>query len=145
MVWCGVSVLKKFLFLLICCFTALNAQYAKAKLVENIIKVLFPDNKVALFVQDKAYVSPKESEVFTRMVDCQKADVMIVQSLDGVSKKCLQNSKYIIVTSYNSYKNHKTALGAIFWQKGRLNLIFRKEKLDELSLKLPKNYSKYIE
>lgn len=145
MVWRGVSILKKVLFLLICFFTIVSANQTRVKLVEKIVKVLFPDEKVALFVQDKAYAPSGESEVFTKIIDCQDADVMIVTSLDSVSEKCLKDSKHIIVTSYNSYKNHKTVLGAIFWQKGRLNLIFRKEKLDELSMKLPENYSKYIE
>lgn len=137
--------MKKILPLLIICFSTANANPAKPKLIENIIRVLFADTRVSLFIQDKAYASNSEPTAFDKAPNCEKAEVIVVESFDSVSKKCLKNAKYAIVTSYGAYKKDKDALGAIFWQKGRLNLIFRENKLQELGLSLPSSYDIYIE
>lgn len=145
MVWGGVSILKKNLLILIICYSVAMADSAKAKLIENIIEVLFADTKISLFVQDKAYMPTEGSKIFKNAPNCESAEVIIVKSFDSVSKKCLETAKYAIVTSYGAYKKDEDALGAIFWQKGRLNLIFREKKLEELELSLPSSYDRYIE
>lgn len=141
-----IFVLKKTTVLFLFCFCIGHASSIKSKLIENIIKNLFLNTKISLFVQDKTYISSNTpSEVFDKVDDCTNANLIIIKSIDSISEQCLKKARYIIVTSYNSYQNDEEALGAIFWQKGRLNLIFRKEKLKELGLSLPSNYNRYIE
>lgn len=137
--------MKKSVVALFFSFILLDASSIKVNLIDNIINLLFPNQKISLFSQDKEYIAGNESKYFVVVDDCSDAKIIIVKSMKSISKKCLKKIRYIIVTSYGSYKEDAHPIGAIFWQKGRLNLIFRKKRLEELSLSLPKRYNKYIE
>lgn len=128
----------------VCLYASLSN--AKSKLIKTLSELIFNDKTPTIYIQSPEYNSIKNIDkniIITS--DCQKADFLIISSYKNVSKKCFEKNPIVFVTKYSSFKNNTDSLGTIFWQKGRLNIIFRKEKLHDLHVSLPKQYDKYIE
>lgn len=139
--------MKKIILLLILPLILLAKEYTiKAKLIDKISNLLLPNKNINIYIKDPDYA--KISEIITSInivSNCQSANFIIIKNSEQLPSRCDKEHKIIFVTSYMAYKNTKCATGAIFWQKGRLNLIFKADKLKDLSIKLPKSYEKYIE
>jgi hypothetical protein len=66
----------------------------------------------------------------------KKADVLLFP-------KGKNSKKIVIVDSYSKLKKDKKSIGAIYVKKGRTQIIFVNERLEEKGLSLPKQYKKY--
>ena len=73
---------------------------------------------------------------------CDKADLIILSTTQNIPKECL--TKILFGTRYSHLKN-PNVVGAFFWQKGRPNILFYKERLERNSIKLHSSFDKYIE
>jgi hypothetical protein len=140
--------MKKILILLFLPFYlfASNVNDIKASIIEQIAKVLHPnEEKLIICILDDTYDFLKSSIHHMKIVDeCTHADLVIAKQIEDVSPYC-QQDKFIILTKYQEYKQSDIPIGALFWQKGRPNLIFSKKRLLEFSMKLPASFSRYIE
>ena len=56
----------------------------------------------------------------------------------------INNKKMMIVHSFKELKANKNSIGAIYLRKGRTQIIFVKERLENNGLVLPKFFNKYI-
>ncbi len=123
-----------------------SSSNIQTDLVGTIVKIFFPEETISVFIDDENYQTTKKTTIFNLSSTCQDATFYIIKNIDNyINNHCFNQNAYILTTNYQDYKKHKNVLGAIFWQKGRLNLIFRKKRLDELYLHLPNKYNKYIE
>ena len=84
---------------------------------------------------------------FVLTKNCSKSDVIFTKNISLLLQDCfVSNDKKLFVLSYRDYiKNEQKVIGAFFWQKGRPNIILNKELLKKYSIKVPKDYEKYIE
>ncbi|MEA2111948.1 MAG: hypothetical protein U9P71_07875 [Campylobacterota bacterium] len=78
-----------------------------------------------------------------RTYDCADADFVITSTLLGLPSEC--NSKIIFSNKYRLFKQSNRVVGAFFWQKGRPNIIFDRERLQKSGIELSDNFQKYIE
>ena len=74
--------------------------------------------------------------------DCSIADVVLLSSIKDIPKEC--ESEILFGTRYSHLKN-KNVIGAFFWQKGRPNILFYRDRLAKHHIKLDKSFDKYIE
>jgi len=74
--------------------------------------------------------------------DCALADIVLVSTFKELPNEC--KSKMFFGTKYSHLKD-KNVIGAFFWQKGRPNILFYKERLEKQDIKLDKSFDKYIE
>lgn len=118
---------------------------SKTKLIKMITYLIFNDKNPAIYIQSPEYSYLKNKKELNIVNDCEKAVILVIENYNGLSTKCLKNHPVIFVTKYSTFKENKISLGTVFWQKGRLNIIFRKERLKDFSVSLPKQYNKYIE
>lgn len=115
---------------------------AKLLLIKKITNALVGEN-VKVFIIDKNYQNLNSS---IQTNDCNKADIIISENFNKIYPECNNtDEKMIILTNYKEYKKSCCAIGTLFWQKGRPNLIFSKNKLKEDKINLPKEFDKYIE
>ena len=77
------------------------------------------------------------------VASCEQADIVIVNSINQVESKCM--NKTVLVTRYNLLSQVEQAVGALYWQKGRPNLLFLKGRLGSRGIALGNDYSPYIE
>ena len=74
--------------------------------------------------------------------ECAKADLVILSTTKDIPKECLE--KILFGTRYSHLKN-KDVVGSFFWQKGRPNILFYKQRLEEHKIKLDSSFDRYIE
>ncbi len=74
--------------------------------------------------------------------ECAKADLVILSTTKDIPKECLE--KILFGTRYSHLKN-KDVVGSFFWQKGRPNILFYKQRLKEHKVKLDSSFDRYIE
>ncbi len=82
---------------------------------------------------------PGELEIVT---DCKEADIVILSTTKYIPSTC--RDKILFGTRYQHLKN-KNVIGAFFWQKGRPNILFYKDRLNKNNIKLDSSFDKYIE
>lgn len=83
----------------------------------------------------------KDSKYIKTVFNCEEADLILTHK--NYFTKC--KNKMIFTTNYLMFKNLPHAVGAFFYQKGRPNIIFRKNELKKFHITLPKEFDKYIE
>ncbi len=96
------------------------------------------DIKVYL-TENMKYIT-KYSKIFVMVDRCKDADVVI-------AGKELQNcrGKLMVVTKYYLLKKYNNAVAAFYWYKGRPNIIFVKERLENFKILLPDRFIKYVD
>ena len=74
--------------------------------------------------------------------NCKDANAVILSTLNNLSKAC--RSKILFGTRYIHLQN-PDVIGAFFWQKGRPNILFYRDRLAKKHIKLDASFEKYIE
>lgn len=138
--------MKKLLFLLsIPLFLSANIVQTRLKLLDTLVNLLSDKNE-KIYIQDLQYIKIKSTKHGLNIVqNCENAKFLLITSSKHISDTCFTKNQIIIVTNYKAYMQDTNVLGAVFWQKGRLNIIFRKNRLEDLAIKLPQKYHIYIE
>ncbi len=124
------------------CFAAVSS---KVELLHKIASLFVKDKNIVIFSNDKNYAFKNKTKLFKVTDDCKNANFLILKNRNRRSERCINSKTYIFVSDYNEFMKIQQAVGAIFWQKGRLNLIFRENRLKDFSIVLPSQYDKYIE
>ena len=76
------------------------------------------------------------------VTECTKADIVILSTTKNIPSECKE--KILFGTRYSHLKN-SNVIGAFFWQKGRPNILFYQDRLEQNSIKLDSSFDKYIE
>lgn len=98
------------------------------------------DPKVYLYRENEALETyPASAVLVTR---CDDADIVVVSTLKHLPKSC--ENKVLLGTRY-MHLDDPRVVGAFFWQKGRPNILFYRERLDAMHITLGKEFEKYIE
>ncbi len=138
------SVVSFFIFFSLFAFS-LTLTDVKIKLVATIAHSLVKKKVVCVDLMDKEFLNRQKGNadhiVFVN--SCQKADIIITDNIKQIKKSCI--SKLIFVTNYNTYEHTPSAVGALFWQKGRPVLIFNKKTIKAKHIRLPKQFYQFVE
>jgi len=142
MVWTGVSVLKKLLLSLIL-ITKLFADdiHIEKSIYEKIFSALVTTEKPLIYSDESILSLGLRPADFTQVNECHEAEI-VVMTHSSVPEYC--RSKIVFGTRYR-HLEVDYILGAFFWQKGRPNLLFLQEKLDEHNIVLRDSLEEYVE
>ncbi len=114
------------------------------QLLENVAHAVSNNKIVRVYINDKGFLDKyADTDDIVFVKDCKNADIVITNNIEKLNKACIE--KPIFVTTYQQYKGYKTVIGALFWQKGRPVLIFRRESITRLHIKLPNQLKKYLD
>jgi len=72
---------------------------------------------------------------------CEKANLILT---DNKNFDECKDKRLVFATNYLSFKSLQDAVGAFFYQKGRPNIVFRKEILEKHNISLPEEFDKFI-
>ncbi len=114
----------------------------EAEIISEMAHIIAKNNKKIKVVtsSDLKYIL-KYSKILSHTLSCKKAHILVTGD-ERLLKKC---NKPAIVTKYYLLKKYKNAIGAIYWKKGRPNVVFVKDRLEQFNIKLPDRYRKYLE
>ena len=133
----------KLLLILFLITTTWASDDKKASNIFNLIAMKLTDKSTPTIYLHKGNSSlekyPGNLNITT---ECAKADLVILSTTKDIPKECL--TKILFGTRYSHLKN-KDVVGSFFWQKGRPNILFYKQRLEEHKIKLDSSFDRYIE
>ena len=108
---------------------------------------------INVYTNDKEY-----RDVFAyskRMVlseESEKSDIILITNRSTLFKMMRKKQwnvekdekPILFVTDYRLLKNSFDIVGAFYWKKGRSQLLFIKNRLDEYNITLPREYKDFI-
>ena len=151
MVWCGVSILKKFIMIFMIVFTLYGDALSKikAQIILNIAHLITDKSVVKIYVDDPDFMDIfKDSDKIKRVTNCFQADLIITKDSKSMLKLCNKHQHHvnIISTTYKDYKQNKdVSFGAFFWQKGRANMLLNSKIIQKEDINIPQSYQKYLD
>ena len=132
--------LRLILFLLFIAFnSSLFGASSESKIVRLIFNSLYPNNSTLLSFTNEAKkeVILKEARLrVTRL--CSSSSILYSSSYPD---EC--HNKPLFTDNYKTFKKNPNAIGALYWKKGRPNIIFLKSRLQKFGLSLPSKLKKY--
>lgn len=135
----------RILLLLIIGIVGLGANPTpKAELITIIAKSLAEHTPVYVFIDTAYFQQVVLSDMIVSRTDkCREADIIFTEHPEKYVDSC--PDKIFFVTSYGAYMQASYAVGALFWQKGRPNIFFRREALQQKGIVLPPSLRRYEE
>jgi len=130
-----------FISLLITTIYANDVKLASS-IFNTIVSSVTNKKNAAVYLYKDIEAVSKYPDKLRVVKDCSSADVVLLSSIRDIPKDC--DSKVLFGTRYSHLKN-KNVIGAFFWQKGRPNILFYRERLEKQHIKLDKSFDKYIE
>jgi hypothetical protein len=135
--------LRVLLFLLafvIPAFSQPNPDYVEVRLIEKILIDMTDKQPVNVCVINYDVNKILNYSKYLRITNCEYADFMII----GKDSEEIDYNKPAIVFDEDLIKKVKNAVGALYWKKGRPQLIFIKSRLDKYKIQLPNEYKGYL-
>ena len=137
------KLLRVLLFLLVLvipAFSQPNPDYVEVRLIEKILLDMTDKQPVNVCVINYDTNKILNYSKYLRITNCENADFMII----GKDSEEINYNKPAIVFDEDLIKKVKNAVGALYWKKGRPQLIFIKNRLDKYKIQLPSEYKGYL-
>ena len=132
-----------FLILLNIVLTASDINLHKVKLLETIMQEITLETEKSIWTDNKDLLYKlKEGKKLNIVNSCELANLIIVEN-SNLSRKC--KNKKIFVLNYTLLSEIKTSFGALFWKKGRPNIIILEPRINKQSIKIKDNLNPYLE
>ena len=135
------------LFFILLISSVLCAEVSKTtievQIIDKIAASLFPGQKITAWGETADQKNILQQSKKINAVD-ESGDARLII----VAKKVPQNfsnTAVIITTEYSLLAKDERIVGAFFWQKGRPNLLFLRNRMQKANLTLGHEFDKYIE
>jgi len=115
-----------------------------AKIIEKIASALIKNQTITVYAR-----TPYERKIINHSdkmrlaQQCEKADFLLLKSDQDIPSACQESM--IFFTQYKAFKRHPNGVGAFFWQKGRVNILFLQKRLTKFNITLPPEWQSYTE
>jgi hypothetical protein len=137
------ELLRVLLFLLIPAIPAFsqpNSDYIEVRLIEKILTDMTNKQPVNVCIINYGVNKILNYSKYLRITNCRNADFIII----GQDSEGINYNKPAIVFNEDLIKKVYNAVGALYWKKGRPQLIFIKSRLDKYKIQLPSKYKGYL-
>ncbi len=114
----------------------------EAKIIEKICTFMMDKRKIHIFVTDEIKDVFKNSNHIRLADNCEKADIIILTKKFPL-EKC--GEKPIFTTKYYLLRYNHNIIGALYWHKGRPNIVLIRERLEKFNITPPHELTQFIE
>ena len=129
----------RFILLFLFSINLIGKESFELNLYQKILPAIFKKSILYIYVDKKKAKLIQESDKFKIVNECDEADLMLGKNFDII---CI--NKPWFGTSYKVFKNEPNVFGAFYLRKGRPQLKFKKDILDDFNLTLPKKLERYV-
>jgi len=122
------------------------------KMYHQIFSALISKSVIKVYTNDKEYKDVFVTSQRISLTDKPEESDIILVTDESTLYSVLQsnrvknniNKKPIFVTNYRFLKRSTNILGAFYWRKGRSQLLFIKNRLDDYNITVPKEYEDFL-
>jgi hypothetical protein len=138
---------KKILGLVIILFLKLPFLYSfdietASKIFDKLFFALLQKKEIFVFTNNEDYKKVITNSEYLKIANTiDECDIILATQKDDLKSF----SKKIIFTTEKEFLDyHENVVGAFYWNKGKPEIIFLKEKLEKNNLKLIESFERYI-
>lgn len=118
--------------------------HAKVLIIEKILSECSIKHEVKVYSDNKDILLEIKNHKHYKVVqNCEEASVIILENKNSLKKACAD--KHIFVLNYKLLSEVPQSFGALFWKKGRPNIVIIKPRIEKQSLKISENLEAYLE
>ena len=135
------------LILVLCLLTSMlysSETLIAAKIIDKTVAALFPEKLKLKSWGSTAYHRDIISKS-TRLIETKTADEAEFYLVGATVPMHIDEERVIFTTDIDLFYEDERVIGAFFWQKGRPNLIFLRDRLEKYKLPLSGELEAYIE
>lgn len=77
--------------------------------------------------------------------NCNNATLLIITEKEDVPQECLQKQAYIFVLDYKLLSEIPQSFGALFWKKGRANIVILEPRIKTQHIAVSEKLKPYLE
>ncbi len=123
---------------------AIESYTIKAEIIKNIFSGLIVEEEIVIWSDNKHILnSIKRNDTHKTSEECIDANFIVLEVSSDIQLECLD--KKIFVLSYEMLNDLPQSFGALFWKKGRVNIILLEPRLKERSIEVSKELVPYME
>ncbi len=123
---------------------ALESSIIKAEIINSVFSGLVVEKEMVIWSDNKDILkSIKSNKIHKTSIKCMDANFIILETFSDIDRRCLD--KHIFVLSYEMLNELPQSFGALFWKKGRVNIILIEPRLKEKSIEASSALKPYIE
>ncbi len=136
----------KFLLLSILSALLLSASSvdSQVKILEKVVSEILLNKQIAIWSDDKDILSKiKNHKKFKTTTNCKEATFVILKDKKSLSRVC--GHTHIFVLDYKLLSDIPQSFGALFWKKGRPNIVILESRIKKQGIRVTKNLEPYLE
>ncbi len=136
----------KFLLLSILSALILSASNvdSQVKILEKVVSEISLSKKITIWSDDKDILAKiKNHKKFTTTANCEEATFVILKDKKYLSRVC--SDTHIFVLNYKLLSDIPKSFGALFWKKGRPNIVILESRIKKQDIRISKNLEPYLE
>ncbi len=121
-----------------------SPQHNKVLIIEKILGECSITQEVKIWSDNQEILlEVKEHNNYKVVQSCEDATIIILENKDNLKKAC--SNKHIFVLKYELLSDIPQSFGALFWKKGRPNIVIIEPRIKKQSIKTSKNLEPYLE
>lgn len=131
-------------FLSVLLLSASDVNHQQVRILEKIITEISIDKEISVWSDNKIILDELTRHGKLKITDnCTDANILILEKKENLINEC--KSKHIFVLNYNFLTNIPQSFGALFWKKGRPNIVIIESRITTQNIRVSKNLNPYLE
>jgi hypothetical protein len=136
--------LATLIFSVLVLFADNKTNYLKAQILEKVFSNISINNELIVWSNNSELLSEfKKNAHLDTAVNCENATLLIVENKDKLNDICKEKTMFVL--NYNLLNDFPKSFGALFWKKGRPNIVIIEPRTKAQSIKISKNLEEYLE
>ena len=132
------------IYLLSALLLSAYSEHHQTKIIEKVVSEISVNKRIILWSDNKKILTLlKSNNRFDTTQKCEDATVIVLQNRSTLSQKC--SSKYIFVLNYKLLSDIPKSFGALFWKKGRPNIVILESRIEAQDIGTTKDLEPYLE
>ncbi len=116
----------------------------QVKILEKIVSEISIDKQMRIWSDDKEIIFEiKRNNKLLTTKNCQNATLIILKDKKNLPNIC--KNIHIFVLNYKLLSEIPKSFGALFWKKGRPNIVIVKPRIKAQNIKITNNLRPYLE
>jgi len=137
--------MKIIILLLIAIVTfASDTVHFQSKILEKVLSDISTPKKLKIWTDDiKILNELKDHKVLNMVNHICDSNLVIIKNKKHLSKDC--KADFIFVLKYNLLNEIPNSFGAMFWKKGRPNIVIIEPRINKQNISISKDLEPYLE
>jgi hypothetical protein len=121
-----------------------KSEHLKVQILETIIVNISVESGKKVWCDDKTIFDELKDHKKIEMVkSCKDASIVILKDIDNINGEC--SDKHIFTLDYKLLSEVKQSFGALFWKKGRPNIVILEPKIKTQKITVSEELEPYLE